>query len=190
MAKRADEFRVPSLLESSPERAALIEKQSELQSRYGELNTRRALLRGEIEALKKVGGKRLAPAVAELLGDSPEGSIADLSRQLREVVREMGNIESAEEVLRRRLDESRDSASKVVCHAVRAEHAQRLARVCAAAKQLEAYREEYEQLLDMLDAEDVRKDFLQPVRAHFLGDRRGGTISYFLREVREAGHNV
>jgi DNA repair exonuclease SbcCD ATPase subunit len=188
--KPADEFRVPSLGEADPTYAALVAKRDELNERYRGLNAERSRLGHEIEEAKAAGGERLNADVARLLGDSPEGSVSELSRQLREVVIEMGNIESAQEVLRRRIDEARNIASKTVCATVRQEYQRRLGAVCDAAKILESAREQHDALLDDIEREDVSLAHLRPVRAHFLGDRRDGKVSHFLREVSEAGHNV
>ncbi|MCD9898140.1 hypothetical protein QIH85_43040 [Bradyrhizobium japonicum] len=136
--KTDDTFVVPTLSEASPEHADLVAKQIELQTRYGELNAERSLLRREIEAEKAAekasGRKRPSLAVAELLGDNAEGSVAGLSKKLREVSTDMANIEGATEILRRRLDESRNAASKIVCDTVRQEYRRRLTALCAAAK--------------------------------------------------------
>ncbi|MBH5371478.1 hypothetical protein [Bradyrhizobium glycinis] len=187
--KTADEYRVPSLSEISADHASLIAKQIELQTRYGELNTERGLLRREIEVAKAAGGKHPSLAVAELLGDETEASVAGLSKKLREVASEMANIEAAQEILRRRTDEARDAASKLVCTAVMPEYRRRLGLLCEAARALEAARQEHDALLDQLDAEDVRKDYLRVVVPHFMGDRRDGRVSQFLREVKET-HDV
>ena len=188
--KHADAYVVPSLIESSTEYANLLAKQVELQTRYGELNTERGLLRREIEVAKAAGGKHPSIAVAQLLGDNTEASVAGLSKKLREVASEMANIEAAQEILRRRIDEARNAASKVACDTVRQEYRRRLADLCNAARALEAARKEHDELLDQLDAEDVRKDYLRVVVPHFMGDRHEGKIFYFLRECAEAGHNV
>ncbi|MBB4391477.1 hypothetical protein [Bradyrhizobium sp. ERR14] len=182
-------YRIPSLAEADNAYADLIVKRQSLDEQYGALNVKRAKLRREIEAAKAAGGKRLAPAVAELLGDATEGSIVELSRQLREVSTEMANIEAAIEILRRRTDEARNAASKLVCSAVMPEYRRRLGALCEAAKALEAARQSHDELLDQFDAEDVRKDYLRPVHPFFMGDRREGKVFYFLKEVKEA-HNV
>ncbi|SDC02539.1 hypothetical protein SAMN05216337_100154 [Bradyrhizobium brasilense] len=188
--KAAEEFRVPGLAESSPEYAALIAKRQELQERYSALNAERSKLRREIEAEKSKGGQRLSSDVAKLLGDDPVDSVSALSKQLREVTTEMGNIESAQEVLRRRIDEARNNASKVVCDTVRQEYQRRLGALCNAARALEAARQDLDALLDQLDAEDIRKDYLRVITPHFMGDRRDGKVGYFLKECAGAGHNV
>jgi chromosome segregation ATPase len=187
--KTTDAFVVPSLSAASPEHKALVEKQTELQGRYSELHSERAKLRREIEAEEAAGKQRLAPEVARLLGD-PADSVTALSNRHREVAVEMGHIEVAQETLRRRLSEARNGASKAVCDVVRGEYQRRLGAVCEAAKALEAAREQHDALLDDIEREDVNLAYLRAVRPFFLGDRHDGKVSYFLREVKEAGHNA
>ncbi|MBB4259722.1 MULTISPECIES: hypothetical protein [unclassified Bradyrhizobium] len=190
--KTADEFVVPSLIEASPEHAGLVAKHTELQTRYNELNAERALLRRDVKAAKEAeasGKKPISLAVAKLLGDNAEESVASLSKKLREVSAEMANNESATEILRRRLDESRNAASKIVCGTVLQEYRRRLSALCEVALALEAARQDVDELLDRLDVEDVNKSYLRPIAPHFMGDRREGKVFYFLREVKEA-HNV
>jgi len=93
-------------------------------------------------------------------------------------------------ILARRPAEARDVASRTVCATVRQEYQRRLTAVCEAARALEAAREEHDTLLDDLEREDVRLGYLGPVRPFFLGDRGHGRVFHFLKEVREAGHNV
>ncbi|MET4258477.1 chromosome segregation ATPase [Bradyrhizobium sp. S3.12.5] len=188
-AKPADDFRIPSLAEASPEYAGLLEKRQELSDRYRDLSGERSKLSGDIEAEKAAGGQRLSPGVAALLGDAPD-KLTLMSQRMREVATSMDNIEAAQEVIRRRMDEARNGASKVVCDTVRHEYRRRLAAVCEVAKALEAAREGHDALLDDIEREDVNLAYLRPVRAHFLGDRRDGKIGYFLKECAEAGHNV
>lgn len=188
-AKKKEEFRIPSLVEASPDYAALIEKQIELNRKYSELNAESSKLRLEIET-KRAEGPGISSAVAHLLGDNPVDGIAALFKRFREVAAEMENIESALEILRRRLSEARDLASKVVCHTIRQEYVQRVGTLCDAARALEAARLAHDELLDGLDVEDVRKDYLPPVAPYFLGDRHEGRVFQFLKEVKEAGYNV
>lgn len=187
--KTTESFRVPSLAESDSTYAGLVAKRGALNDRYRELNAERSKLRGEIEAEKSTGGQRLSPGVAALLGDGPD-SLTLLSARLREVSVEMGNIEGATEVLARRISEARNAASKTVCDTMRQEYQRRLGAVCSAARALDAARERHDEFLDDIEREDVNLAYLSPVRAHFLGDRRDGKVFYFLKEVREAGHNA
>jgi chromosome segregation ATPase len=191
MAKKPTEaFKVPSLESASPEYAALIAKRQELQDRYSALNAERSKLRKDIEAAKAAGGQRLSTGVAALLGEDPVDSVTALSKRLREVVTTMSDVENAQEVLRRRIDEARNVASKIVCDGVSQEYQRRLGAMCDAARALEAARQDHDALLDDLEREDVRKDYLRPVVPFFLGDRRDGKVSYFLREAKGAGYNV
>jgi hypothetical protein len=187
--KTTDEFRVPSLAESDPSYGALLQKQSELHNRYIKLRDERSKLSREIEAEKAAGGQRLSPEVAALLGDAPD-SLTMLTQRQREIATEMSTIEAGQEVILRRLDEARNVASKLVCSTMLPEYRRRLGAVCDAAKALEDAREQHDALLDDIEREGVRFDYLRPVRAHFLGDRREGRVFYFLKEVRENGHNA
>ena len=184
----AESFHVPSLAECDPHYAALVAKQTELHNRYTELRDERSKLNRDIEAEKAAGGQRVAPDVARLLGD-PEDSVTGLSQRLRVVATEMANIEAAQEILRRRLDEARDKASKSACDVVRQEYQRRLSALCDAARALAVAREQHDQLIDGLEREDVRTGYLRIVAPFFLGDRRDGHIPSFLKEAKEA-HNV
>jgi hypothetical protein len=187
--KDTAEYRIPSLAEASPEFAALLQKHTELHSRYTELRAERTKLNGEIEAEKAAGGQRVAPEVARLLG-VPEDSVTGLSQRLRAVAIEMANIESAQEILRRRMEEARGRASAMVCATVRPEYDRRLGVLCKLLTEVEAARQSHDELLDDLEREDVAKSYLRPAIPFFLGDRHDGKISYFLREVAENGHNA
>jgi hypothetical protein len=116
--------------------------------------------------------------------------VPHLRKRRREVSGEITDAETALGVIARRLAAARDVASKAACDAIRSEYQRRLSFVCESAKALEAAREEHDALLDDLEREDINMAYLRPVRAHFLGDRRDGKIGYFMKEAREAGHNV
>jgi hypothetical protein len=102
----------------------------------------------------------------------------------------MANIESAQEILRRRMEEARGRASAMVCATVRPEYDRRLGVLCKLLTEVEAARQSHDELLDDLEREDVAKSYLRPAIPFFLGDRHDGKISYFLREVAENGHNA
>lgn len=186
--KETEEFRIPSLAESSQEYNGLIVKRQGLHERYLALNAESNKLRGEIEKAKAAGAKPLSPSVAALLGDAPD-SLTLLSKRLREVSAEMNDIEAAQEILRRRIEEARNGASKAVCDAVRGEYQRRLGALCGAAKALEAARQSHDELIDAIEREDVNLAYLKPVHPFFMGDRREGKVHYFLKEVAES-HNV
>ncbi|WP_247412302.1 hypothetical protein [Bradyrhizobium sp. 23] len=185
-----DEFIVASLAESSSEFAALIAKRQDLEQSYSKLNAERSNLLDEIKVAKAAGGERLSVGVARLLGEETEGSVTELAKRLRDVVAEMGVIEDTREVLRRRTDEARDKASKIICSATLPEYRRRLKALCDAARELEEARQHHDHLLDQLDVEDVNKNYLRPIQAHFMGDRGQGRVFHFLKEVRENGHDV
>ncbi|TWI08909.1 hypothetical protein LPJ38_26495 [Bradyrhizobium daqingense] len=188
-ATAAEPYRIPTLAESSPEYAALVAKQNELHNRYVNLRDERSKLDRDIEAEKAAGGQRVAPDVARLLGD-PEDSVTGLSQRLRVVATEMANIEAAQEILRRRVEEARGRASAMVCATVRPEYGRRLRVLCTLLSEVEAARRSLDELFDDLDREDVARAYLNPVVPFFLGDRTDGKISYFLKECAEAGYNV
>lgn len=176
--KDVEEFVVPSLAESSQEYNGLIAKRQELHERYLALNAESNKLRGEIEKAKSAGAQPLSPSVAALLGDAPD-SLTLLSQRLREVTSDMNNIEAAQEILRRRIEEARGVASKAVCDTVRQEYRRRLGVLCDAARALEAAREHHDALIDGLEREDVSLGYLDPITPHFMGDRREGRFSIF-----------
>ncbi|KYK47277.1 hypothetical protein A1D31_31410 [Bradyrhizobium liaoningense] len=181
-----ESFRVPTLEESSTEFAGLLTKQAELSALLSGL-------RKESDELdKRIAEQPKAPhsaGVSKLLGD-PEDAAPHLRKRRREVSGEITDVETALVVIRKRLEEARDVASKTACDAIRGEYRRRLSAVCDAARALEAARQVHDELLDQLDAEDIRKDFLRPVIPHFMGDRHEGRAFYFLKEVKEAGYNV
>ncbi|MCK1714269.1 MULTISPECIES: hypothetical protein [unclassified Bradyrhizobium] len=152
LKKDTEPFRIPSLADASPEHATLLAKQEDLNDRYRKLNAERSKLRGEIEAEKAAGGQRLSPDVARLLGDAPD-SLTMLTQRQREVAGEMATIEAGQEVILRRLNESRNVASKVVCDTMRQEYQRRLGAVCDAARALEAAREHHDALLNDIERE-------------------------------------
>ncbi|WP_247819798.1 hypothetical protein [Bradyrhizobium sp. 187] len=123
-------------------------------------------------------------AVSALLGD-PEDSAPHLRKRRRQVSGEIANAETALEVIAKRITAARDVASKTACDAIRGEYRRRLSAVCTAAKALEVTRSHHDELLNDLEREDINLGYLRPVRAHFVE-----RVEYFLKEVREAGHNV
>ncbi|KYK44781.1 hypothetical protein A1D31_35755 [Bradyrhizobium liaoningense] len=184
--KETAEFRIPSLAEASSDYAALLTKQAELSALLSGL-------RKEADELdKRIAEQPKAPhsaGVSKLLGD-PEDAAPHLRKRRREVSGEITDVETALVVIRKRLEEARNNASKVVCDSVRGEYQRRLGVLCDAARALIVARQDHDALLDQLDAEDIRKDFLRPVIPHFMGDRHEGRAFYFLKEVKEAGYNV
>ncbi|MGQ2182344.1 hypothetical protein ACT4MK_03235 [Bradyrhizobium barranii] len=78
-----------------------------------------------------------------------------LSARLREVATEMGNIEAAQETLRRPIEEPRGRASAIVCATLRSEYDRRLSLLCKLLTEVETARQSQDELLDDLDREDV-----------------------------------
>lgn len=183
--KDVEEFHIPTLGEADAGYAALLQRQSDLSAMLSKLHGER----GDLE--KNIAEQPKSPysaGVSRLLGDD-EGAAPHLKKRRGEVLGEITDVETALVVIRKRLDEARNGASKAVCATIMPEYLKRLSDVCGAAKALEAARERHDSLLDDIEREDVNLAYLRPVRAHFLGDRREGKVHYFLKEVKEA-HNV
>lgn len=183
--KAADEFVVPSLSDD-PAYAAVLQRQAELNALMSKLISERRDLDKKIEEQPK---SPYSAGVSRLLGED-EGAAPHLRKRRAEVLGEITDVETALVVIRKRLEEARNNASRSVCDSVRGEYQRRLGVLCDAARALEVARQDHDALLDQLDAEDIRKDYLRPVIPHFMGDRREGRAFYFLKEVKEAGYNV
>ncbi|WP_445222128.1 hypothetical protein ACKWRH_21125 [Bradyrhizobium sp. Pa8] len=184
--KNADEFRVLSLAEADPAYAALLQRQSELSALLSKLRSERSDLDKKIEEQPK---SAYSAGVSRLLGDD-EGAAPQLRKRRSEVLGEITDVETALVVIKKRLDEARNGASKLVCDNARPEYARRLGALCRLLAEVEVARQSHDELLDDLEREDVNPGYLRIVRPFFLGDRRDGKISYFVKEAREAGHNV
>ncbi|WP_234683977.1 hypothetical protein [Bradyrhizobium monzae] len=183
--KDVEEFRVPTLGESDAAYAALLQRQSDLSAMLSKLHSER----GELE--KNIAEQPKSPysaGVSRLLGDD-EGAAPHLRKRRGEVLGEITDVETALVVIRKRLDEARNGASKAVCDAVRQEYQKRLGVVCDAARALEAARQSHDELIAAIEREDVNLAYLKPVHPFFMGDRREGKVFHFLKEVAEA-HNV
>lgn len=184
--KDTEEFHIPSLGEADAAYAALLQRQIDLSAMLSKLHGER----GDLD--KKIAEQPTSPysaGVSRLLGDD-EGAAPHLRKRRAEVLGEITDVETALSVIRKRLAESRNGASKAVCDSVRGEYQRRLGALCDAARALEAVREQHDALLDDIEREDVNIAFLRPVRPFFLGDRREGKVHHFLKECAEAGHNV
>jgi len=185
--KSADEFRVPSLAEASPEYAALLARQRDLQRTYDELQMERRRLRREIEDEQKAGKQRISAGVARLLGD-PEESVVDLSKLFRENTNEIGRVESALGIIQGRLNVERGRASSAVCAAVKPEYARRVVAIAKALEAVDAARGDYEDMRNQLDAEGVSWGSLFPLSLGFLGSYRNGHVQQFIIDNRRAGY--
>jgi len=184
--KSADEFRVPALAEASPEYAALLQKQAELQARQSALRDQRREVEREIAA-QPPATMRVSARVAELLGDEPD-SAPNLQRRLAEVRSAEHDVEEAVEIVRRRLADARGMASVAVCTAVRPEYARRVKAMVSAVSALQDARADYDALVDDLVANDVAWTSLVPMHPTFCGDRHDGHLARYLRDAKEAGY--
>ncbi|QDB99777.1 hypothetical protein [Mesorhizobium sp. 8] len=185
-APAAEEFRVPSLEESSTAYAALIDKRQELDQLRSGLERERSDLIQQIEADTRTAS---TVRVAELLGDEGDGFSKSHARaRVAEIARQLGDIEQAHRVIRERLSVERGAASVKICDQVRAEYGRRVAAICKALEAANAAHREYEQLKNDLEAEDVAWTRLMPMPPRFLGDVRDGHVHRYLREAKEAGY--
>ena len=183
--KPADEYRIPSLAEASPDYAVLLQQQADLLARQSELTKERRALEKQIAAIPNTG-RRVSSRAAELLGDSPD-SESILRKKSAEIRGELSTFEEALEVLRRRLAEAKSPASQLVCSVVEPEYRRRVAAVVKAAIGLAAARSDYDDLRYQFEAEDIAWTGLGPLSLNFLGDRLDGHLT---RLIREHGHNV
>jgi len=186
--KATDAFGVPSLAEASPEYAALLQKQAELQARQSTLRDQRREVEREIAA-QPVTTTRVSARVAELLGDEPD-SAPNLQRRLADVRGAERDVEDAIEIVRRRLADARGMASVAVCTAVRPEYARPVKAMVSAVSALQDARADYDALVDDLVANDVAWTSLVPMHPTFCGDRHDGHLTRYLRDAKEAGYDV
>lgn len=184
--KVADSYRVPSLAEASPEYAGLLQKQAELQARQSALRDQRREVERDIAA-QPPESMRVSARVAELLGDEADSG-HNLQRRLAEVRGAERDVEEAVEIVRRRLADARGAASVAVCAAVKPEYTRRVKAMVAAVEALRVARDDYESLLDDLNANDIAWTSLKPMQPTFCGDRHDGHLSRYLREAKEAGY--
>ncbi|WP_315924838.1 hypothetical protein [Mesorhizobium sp. SP-1A] len=184
VAAAAEEFRVPSLEESSAVYAGLLDKRRELDQLRSGLERERSDLIQQIEADTRTAS---TVRVAELLGDEGDGFSKSHARaRVAEITRQLGDIEQAHGVIRERLRSERTTASVTICEAVRPEYAKRVAAICKALEAVNAAHREYEQLRNDLEAEDIAWTQLVPMPPRFLGDVRDGHVQRYLREAKEA----
>jgi len=184
--KATDAFVVPSLADASPDYAALVQKQAELQARQSALRDQRREVERDIAA-QPPATMRMSARVAELLGDEPD-SAPNLQRRLAEVRSAEHDVEEAIEIVRRRLADARGLASVAVCTAVKPEYARRVKAMVAAVTALQAAREDYDALVDELVVNDVQWTSLKPMQPTFCGDRHDGHLSRYLKDAKEAGY--
>jgi hypothetical protein len=184
--KPADDFRVPSLAECSPEYSALLQRQADLYALQSKLNDDRRDIQKQIDAVGDTG-PRVSARIAELLGDEAD-SAPMLRKQAGDIRNQLADVEAALEIVRRRLADAKGPAIVAVCQTVKPEYGRRVAAVARALEALAVARADYDDLRNQFEAEDVAWGSLIPISLGFLGDPRDGQIPRFMREVREAGY--
>jgi hypothetical protein len=182
----AEQFRIPSLAEASPEYTALLHKQAGLLARQAELNRERREIQKQIEAAGN-SGPRVSARIAELLGDDADSSPM-LRKQAADIRNQLADVEAALEIIFRRLADAKGPASAAVCAIVRPEYGRRVAAVAKALEALASARADYDDLRNQFEVEDVAWTSLIPMSLGFLGDPRDGHIPRFMQDAREAGY--
>ncbi|KRE04725.1 hypothetical protein ASE61_07345 [Bosea sp. Root670] len=183
-ASAAQEFRVPSLAEASPEYAGLIAKRDELLAQQSALSAERSDIEQKIA---EAPAPAMRPGVAALLGETSD-STTGLRARLGEVQKLGVDITAALEIIRQRLAVARTSASKAICQTTRAEYGRRVAAIADALKVVGVARAAYDDLRNAFDREDVSWGSLGPLDLRFLGDAREGQVERFIREARSSGY--
>jgi seryl-tRNA synthetase len=182
----AEQYRIPSLAEASPEYAALLQKQADLLARQAELTTERRKLQKQIDAAADKG-PRVSARIAELLGDDADSSPL-LRKQAADIRDQLADVEAALEIVRRRLTDAKGPASRAVCQIVKPEYGKRVAAVAKALETLAEARADYDDLRNQFEIEDVAWTSLIPMSLGFLGEPRDGHIPRFMRDAKEAGY--
>ncbi|UPK40110.1 hypothetical protein IVB18_24505 [Bradyrhizobium sp. 186] len=186
--KEAAEYRIPSLADADPMYAALLQKQADLYALQSKLNGELRDIQKQIDAAGGAG-PRVPVRVAELLGDEAD-SAPMLGKQAADIRAKLADVETAIEIVRRRLSDAKGPASQAVCRLVKPEYGKRVAAVAKALEALAEARTGYDDLRNQFDVEDVAWGSLIPLSLGFLGDPSGdgGQIPRFMRDVREAGY--
>lgn len=178
----ADEFRVPSLSEASPEYAALLAKRDELNVRQGELRRDIREAEAKLRQVNDTPGERLSAEVAALLGDSPDAAFG-MRAQISELRKRADETETAIEILERRIQAAKSPASALVVAASREEYRKRATAVLQAAAELQTARLEYLDLRWQFEAEDIQWTTLGPLTIGFLGDHTDGPLATLSKET-------
>lgn len=182
----AEPYRIPSLAEADPKLAALLQRQSDLYALQSKLNSELRDLQKQIDVVGDKG-PRVSASIAELLGDEADSGPV-LRKQAADIRAKLDDVETAIEIVRRRLSDAKGPASLAVCQIVKPEYGRRVAVVAKALETLAAARADYDDLRNQFEAEDVQWTHLVPISLGFLGDPRDGHIPRFMREVKEAGY--
>lgn len=173
--KTTEDFRVPSLAESSLEYAAQLAKRDELNAKQQDLHAQIRDIEGQLKRASETPGERLSKGVAALLGDEPDSAFG-LRQQVAELRRQLGEVEAATEIIARRISVAKAPASGLVVAACRDEYKKRVAAVAKAAAGLHEARMSYLDLRWQFEAEDIQWTSLGPISIGFLGDHTDGPL--------------
>lgn len=185
-ATPAISFAVPSLSDASPEYAALIDKQRELQAEQAALGKERRELEKRIRSEPK---REYTSRVAEILGEQVDDGNLPRKRLAEGTARER-DLETAIEVLRQRLRVARTAASQAVIALAKPEYAKVVGAMAKALRELDDAHRAYTDLVDQFVAEDVAWTGLGVMTPHFLGSAREPErhVARWLRDAKEAGY--
>ncbi|SCB33935.1 hypothetical protein GA0061098_1006182 [Bradyrhizobium shewense] len=184
--KEAAEYRIPSLADADPAYAALLQKQSDLYALQSKLNSERRDLQKRIDESGSTG-PTVPARVAELLGDATD-STPMLQKQATDIRAQLADVETAIEIVRRRLSDAKGPASRAACQIAKPEYGRRVAAVAKALEALAEARAGYDDLRNQFEAEDISWGSLVPMSLGFLGEPRDGHIPRFIKEAKEAGY--
>ena len=173
--KTADAFVVPSLQEMSHDYSALLQKRDELNAKQQDLHAQIRDIEGQLKRASETPGERLSKGVAALLGDEPDSAFG-LRQQVTELRRQLGEVETATEIIARRISAAKAPASGLVVAACREEYKKRVAAVAKAAAGLHEARMSYLDLRWQFEAEDIQWTSLGPISIAFLGDHTDGPL--------------
>lgn len=168
MAKQPAQIVIPSLTDVDSEYKDLVERETSLNTRVGEIRRELGEIEAAIAAERATGGPRLRGPIAELVGDADAAAV-DRRNDLRELRQAESDHSEAIGVIQRRIHDRRSVASRAVVAAMRAEIDKRIGAVVAATEAALAAHGDLESLIRDLEAESVETDSL-----------RGNTIPFFL----------
>lgn len=186
LSKTKSPFVAPKMLDVDAEYRSRVERYDALHAALAGLRQQQRDITIELGALPEL---RVAASVAALLGDDQIDMRARLVGELAKVRAAIDDHEAAIELQRKRVDEARAVASRTVCDRVRPEYARRVKAMAVAFDAAEAAREEFMQLTDQLENDEVAWRYLGDCIPHFLGDRREGRVSHWKKEVAQHGYS-
>lgn len=173
---------VASLTDVDPGLGELVAKREQF---HEEMRTAATEVRQAEKDLAGDTSVELRPGVARLLGDidSPK-SIKRLA--LKAAKERRADLDAAVSIIERRVADARPAANRAACAAVKPEFDRRLGALCDALRVVDAAHQEFDQLCQALEAEDIQYGSLGP-RPFFLGGAREPDRQ-IVRFLREAGN--